>query len=98
MAKTIEGQLSAAGKKFGIVTSRFNSFITERLLEGAMDALIRHGGSDANITIVRVPGAFELPLVLKKMAVSGSYDALIALSAVIRGDTPHFDYVAAEAS
>lgn len=98
MVKTIEGQLTASGKRFGIAVSRFNSFITERLLEGALDALIRHGASEENITLVRVPGSFELPLVLKKMAGSGSYDALIALSAVIRGDTPHFDYVAAEAS
>lgn len=98
MVKTIEGQLSASGKRFGIAISRFNSFITERLLEGAMDALIRHGASEEDITQVRVPGSFELPLVLKKMANSGSYDALIAVSAVIRGDTPHFDYVAAEAS
>lgn len=98
MPKTIEGQLSAAGKRFGIAVSRFNSFITERLLEGALDALQRHGASEDKITLVRVPGSFELPLVLKKMAASGSYDALIALSAIIRGDTPHFDYVAAEAA
>lgn len=96
--KTIEGQLSASGKRFGIAISRFNSFITERLLEGALDALVRHGASSENITLVRVPGSFELPLILKKMAKSGAYDALIALSAVIRGDTPHFDYVAAEAA
>ncbi len=98
MAKLIEGQLSASGKRFGIVVSRFNSFITERLLEGAMDTLLRHAANEEKITVVRVPGSFEIPLVLKKMAISGSYDALIALSAVIRGDTPHFDYVAAEAS
>ncbi len=98
MPKTIEGQLSAAGKRFGIAVSRFNSFITERLLEGALDALQRHGASEDKITLVRVPGSFELPLVLKKMAASGSYDALIALSAIIRGDTPHFDYVASEAA
>lgn len=98
MAKTIEGNLSAEGKKFGIVVSRFNSFITERLLEGALDALARHGARDEDVTIVRVPGSYEMPLILKKMAAGGAYDALIALSAIIRGDTPHFDFVASEAS
>jgi len=98
MVKSIEGQLDAKGKKFGIVVSRFNSFITERLLEGAQDAIVRHGGDENQITVVRVPGSFEIPLTLKKMASSGKYDALIALSAIIRGDTPHFDYVANEAS
>lgn len=98
MVKTIEGNLSAEGKKFGIVVSRFNSFITERLLEGALDALKRHGAREDDVTIVRVPGSYEMPLVLKKMAAGGAYDALIALSAVIRGETPHFDFVAAEAS
>ncbi len=98
MVKSIEGQLDAKGKKFGIVLSRFNSFITERLLEGAQDAIIRHGGDEKQITVVRVPGSFEIPLTLKKMAEGGQYDALIALSAIIRGDTPHFDYVANEAS
>ncbi|MGC9325991.1 MAG: 6,7-dimethyl-8-ribityllumazine synthase, partial [Candidatus Hinthialibacter sp.] len=87
MAKTIEGNLSAEGKKFGIVVSRFNSFITERLLEGALDALARHGARDEDVTIVRVPGSYEMPLILKKMAAGGAYDALIALSAIIRGDT-----------
>jgi len=98
MVKSIEGQLDAKGKRFGIVVSRFNSFITERLLEGAQDAIVRHGGDENQITVVRVPGSFEIPLTLKKMASSGKYDALIALSAIIRGDTPHFDYVANEAS
>jgi len=98
MVNTIEGNLNAKGKKFGIVLSRFNSFITERLLDGAQDALIRHEASESDITVVRVPGSFEIPLVLQKMAASGSYDGLIALSAIIRGDTPHFDYVANEAS
>jgi 6,7-dimethyl-8-ribityllumazine synthase len=98
MVKIIEGQLNASGKRFGIVVSRFNSFITERLYEGAMDGLLRHGASEDQITLIRVPGSFEIPMILKKMATSGSYDALLALAAVIRGETPHFDYVAAEAS
>jgi 6,7-dimethyl-8-ribityllumazine synthase len=98
MVTYIEGNLTAEGKKFGIVISRFNSFITERLLEGAIDALKRHGADESQITVAKVPGAFELPLVLKKMAQSGKYDALIGLAAIIRGSTPHFDYVAAEAS
>ncbi|MEW6234388.1 MAG: 6,7-dimethyl-8-ribityllumazine synthase [Candidatus Omnitrophota bacterium] len=98
MSQYIEGNLNAAGKTFGIVVSRFNSFITERLLEGALDAIIRHGGEEEHISIVRVPGSWEIPLVLKKMALTDEFDALIALSAVIRGETPHFDYVAAEAS
>ncbi len=98
MVQHIEGNLNATGKVFGIVVSRFNSFITERLLEGALDAIYRHGGEEEQVTVVRVPGSWEIPLVLKKMALSDEYDALIALSAVIRGDTPHFDYVAAEAS
>jgi 6,7-dimethyl-8-ribityllumazine synthase len=78
--------------------SRFNSFISERLLEGALDALLRHGASDDSIVVARVPGAFEIPLVAKKMAESGKFDAIICLGAVIRGATPHFDYVAAEVS
>lgn len=98
MVKFLEGQLAAGGKHYGIVVSRFNSFITERLLDGALDALRRHGAEEEGITVVRVPGAFEIPLVVKKMAASGHYHALIALAAVIRGDTPHFDYVAAEVS
>lgn len=98
MPNFLEGQLTAAGQKFGIVVSRFNSFICERLLEGALDALVRHGGDDANIDVARVPGAFEIPLVAKKMAESGKYNAVICLGAVIRGSTPHFDYVASEVS
>ncbi|MGI6454712.1 MAG: 6,7-dimethyl-8-ribityllumazine synthase [bacterium] len=98
MVRVIEGHLTAQGKRFGIVVSRFNSFITERLYEGAMDALLRHGAADGDITLVYVPGSFEIPLVLQKMATTGGYDALIALSAIIRGDTPHFDYVAAEST
>jgi 6,7-dimethyl-8-ribityllumazine synthase len=98
MPKFIEGKLNAEGLRVGIVVGRFNSFIGERLLEGALDALIRHGADDAMITVARVPGAFEIPLAAQKMAKSGKYDALICLGAVIRGSTPHFDYVASEVS
>jgi 6,7-dimethyl-8-ribityllumazine synthase len=98
MPQFYEGKLEAKGLKFGIVVSRFNSFISERLLEGAIDALIRHGADDKNIHVTRVPGAFEIPLFAKKMAETGTYDALICLGAVIRGSTPHFDYVASEVS
>jgi 6,7-dimethyl-8-ribityllumazine synthase len=98
MVTFLEGKLTAEGKRFGIVVSRFNSFITESLLHGSLDTLKRHGADENNITVVRVPGAFELPIFLKKMAESGKYDALIGLSAVIRGATPHFDYVSAEVS
>jgi len=98
MPKFIEGKLNAEGLRVGIVVGRFNSFIGERLLEGALDALIRHGAHDADITVARVPGAFEIPLAAQKMAKSGAYDALICLGAVIRGSTPHFDYVSAEVS
>jgi len=98
MPRTIEGHLTAAGLKTGIVVARFNSFITERLLEGALDALVRHGASADDQTIVRVPGAWEIPLVCKHMADSGKYDAVIAIGAVIRGSTPHFDMVASEVS
>jgi 6,7-dimethyl-8-ribityllumazine synthase len=98
MPQFFEGKLDATGQKFGIVVSRFNSFICERLLEGAIDTLVRHGVDDKNIHVARVPGAFEIPLFAKKMAASGNYDALICLGAVIRGSTPHFDYVASEVS
>lgn len=98
MTKIYEGQLDARGLKIALVLSRFNSFITERLLEGAQDALARHGAEADNLAIVRVPGAFELPLAARKLAESGRYDAVIALGTVIRGSTPHFDYVAAEVS
>ena len=98
MPKFIAGKLNAEGLRFDIVVARFNSFIGERLLEGALDALVRHGADDAQITVARVPGAFEIPLVVQKMAKSGNYDALICLGAVIRGSTPHFDYVASEVS
>jgi 6,7-dimethyl-8-ribityllumazine synthase len=95
---TIEGILSATGLRSALVVSRFNSFITDRLVEGAVDALVRHGASETDITIVRVPGAFELPSAARRLALSGRYDAVICLAAVIRGGTPHFDYVAAEVS
>ena len=98
MPQFYEGNLDAKGLKFGIIVSRFNSFISERLLEGALDAIVRHGGSDADIHVARVPGAFEIPLAAKKMAEAGKYDAVICLGAVIRGSTPHFDYVASEVS
>ena len=98
MAKFIEGKLQADGKKFGIVVSRFNSFIAERLLEGALDTLIRSGASDDQIEVARVPGAYELPLAAQKMAKSGRYDAVICLGVIIRGATPHFDFVANEAA
>jgi len=92
--KTIEGDLVVRGARFGIVLARFNSFIGERLLEGAVDTLRRHGAENDAIEIVRVPGAFEIPLALKKLATASKYDALIALGAIIRGGTPHFEYVA----
>lgn len=98
MANVIEGKLDATGLKFGVVVSRFNSFICDRLVEGTLDALVRHGAADGDIDIVRVPGAFEIPLATKKMTAAGRYDAVICLGAVIRGSTPHFDYVAAEVS
>ncbi len=96
--RVIEGHLNGAGLKFAIIISRFNHFITGHLLDGAEDALKRHGVSDENITVVWVPGAFEIPLVAKKVAQSGEYNGVICLGAVIRGSTPHFDYVAAEVS
>ncbi len=96
MPNIIEGQLSATGMKFALVVSRFNHFITDRLVEGCLDALVRHGAADSDITLVRVPGSFEVPPVAKRLAKSGRHDAVIALGAIIRGDTPHFDYLAAE--
>ena len=94
MATVIEGKLDARGMKFGIIVSRFNDFVTEKLLEGALKALRTHGGDDKDIDVVRVPGAFELPLLAERMAASRKYDALVCLGAVIRGDTPHFEYIA----
>lgn len=92
----IEGGLSASGYRFGIVVSRFNSFITERLLTAALDALERAGAASKAVDVVRVPGSFELPLISKKLALSGQYDALIAIGCVIRGETAHYDYVCSE--
>lgn len=96
--KTLEGQLKADGLKVGIVVARFNEFITGKLLTGSIDCLTRHGADEKDITIAWVPGAFEIPLTAKKMAASKKYDAIICLGAVIRGATPHFDYVCAEVS
>ncbi|HID56483.1 TPA: 6,7-dimethyl-8-ribityllumazine synthase [Candidatus Poribacteria bacterium] len=98
MAKVHEGNLIATGLKFGIVVSRFNVFITSRLLEGALDALRRHGADEENIEIFWVPGSFEIPPTAKKLALSGRYDAVICLGAIIRGATPHFEYVSSEAA
>ena len=98
MATYIEGDLQATGKKIGIIVSRFNSFISERLLEGALDTLLRSGAEEGALDVVRVPGAFEIPLMAQKMAKSGNYDALICLGAVIRGATSHYDLVANEAA
>ena len=94
MARIIQGKVEAQGLRIGIIVSRFNGFITEKLLEGALDGVRSHGGQEENITVVRVPGAFEIPLVAERMAAYGQFDALICLGAVIRGDTPHFEYVA----
>ena len=94
MGKTFEGMLNGQGLKFAIVVARFNELVTERLLEGTRDALRRHGVADDAVDVARVPGAFEIPLVAKTLAQSGRYDAVICLGAVIRGATPHFDYVA----
>jgi 6,7-dimethyl-8-ribityllumazine synthase len=94
--KTIEGGLTIRGARFGIIAARFNSFIVDSLVEGAIDALKRHGAEDGNIQLVKVPGAFEMPLVASRMAAKKEYDAIIALGAVIRGGTPHFEYVAGE--
>jgi 6,7-dimethyl-8-ribityllumazine synthase len=98
MPKIIEAKLLAKDKKFALVVSRFNSFITDRLQDGAVDGLLRSGAKDEDIDIVKVPGAFEIPLMAKKMAATGRYHAVICLGAVIRGATPHFDYVSAEVS
>ncbi|MBW1678678.1 MAG: 6,7-dimethyl-8-ribityllumazine synthase [Deltaproteobacteria bacterium] len=98
MPKIVEGHLDAEGLKFGIIISRFNDFIGEKLMGGAIDALLRHGAKETDIEIYRVPGAFEIPLTAKKIALAKKYDAIICLGAVIRGDTPHFDYIAAEVS
>lgn len=96
--KVIQGELEAKGLTFGVVVSRFNEFITARLLEGTEDALLRHGAKGDDIEVVRVPGSFEIPLLARKLATTGKYDAIICLGTVIRGATPHFEYVAAEVS
>ncbi|MCW9065519.1 MAG: 6,7-dimethyl-8-ribityllumazine synthase [Ignavibacteriaceae bacterium] len=98
MTKIIEGKLTAKGKKFGVVISRFNELISTQLLSGAQDCLVRHECKQDDITVVWVPGSFEIPLAAKKMAQSSNYDAVICLGAVIRGGTPHFDYISAEVS
>ncbi len=98
MPKEIAGQLSAKGFRFAIAVSRFNDFITSKLLSGAVDALTRHGCCDDDITCIHVPGAFELPFMASKLATSGAYDAVLCLGCVIRGQTPHFEYVAGEAA
>jgi len=96
MTKVIEGTLNAQGIRFAIVVSRFNDFINAKLLDGALDALSRHGAEDEHVVTIRVPGSFEIPLMAKKLADSGNYDAVICLGAVIRGATPHFEYISAE--
>jgi 6,7-dimethyl-8-ribityllumazine synthase len=96
--KVIEGKLDAKGMKMAIVVSRFNDFINSKLLEGAVDGLLRHGASDDDIQVIKVPGAFEIPLAAHKVATAGKVDAIICLGAVIRGATPHFDFVASEVS
>jgi 6,7-dimethyl-8-ribityllumazine synthase len=98
MPKIIQGDLTAKGLKFGIVAARFNDFITSRLLEGAIDALQRHGAADNDIVVLKVPGSYEIPLAAKMLAKSKKYNAIICLGAVVRGATPHFEYVSAEVS
>jgi 6,7-dimethyl-8-ribityllumazine synthase len=96
MSKPIEGMLVGKGLKFGLVVSRFNEFITQKLLDGAQDALLRHGVAQADIDVAWVPGSFEIPLIAKKLAQTKRYDAIICLGAVVRGGTPHFEYISAE--
>ena len=96
--RELQGDLTAAKLRFAVVVSRFNAFITERLLQGALDGLRRAGASDQEITVVRVPGAFEIPVAAKHLAESGQYDAVLCLGTIIRGETPHFEYISAEAS
>jgi 6,7-dimethyl-8-ribityllumazine synthase len=98
MAKEITGSMVSKGKKFAVIASRFNDFMTKELVAGCLDTLIRHGAEDSNITIAWVPGAFEIPTVAQKMAQSKSYDAVICLGTIIRGSTPHFDLIASEAA
>jgi 6,7-dimethyl-8-ribityllumazine synthase len=98
MATEISGKMDATGKRFGLVVARFNEFITSRLRDGAEDALLRHGAKSENLTIVHVPGAWEIPLAAKRLAESGRVDAIVCLGCVIRGQTPHFDYVAGQSA
>lgn len=98
MPRTIEGNLTAKGLKFALVVGRFNDFISERLLEGALDTILRSGGADDDVDVVKVPGSYEMPVVAKALAASNKYDAIVCLGCVIRGGTPHFDYVAGEAA
>jgi len=98
MPRTLEGTLDATGARFGLVVSRFNDLLTGRLLEGAIDCLVRHGASDADITVVKVPGSWEVPFVAERLAASGKVDAVVGLGVLIRGATPHFDYIASEAA
>ena len=98
MPKILEGKISAEDYQFGIIVSRFNDFISSKLVEGAMDALRRHGAKEEQVTLAKVPGAFEIPLAAKRLAETGKFHAIICLGAVIRGSTPHFEYVAAEVS
>lgn len=98
MVKMVEGQLDAKGKKFGLLVSRFNEFISKELLDGAVDCLKRHGAKDEDIEVVWVPGAFEMPLIAKKMSKTKKYNALVCLGAIIKGGTPHFNYIAAQSS
>ncbi len=96
--KEVQGKLVATGKRYGIIVARFNEFITKALLSGALDALSRHGANPTDVTVIWVPGAFEIPVVAKRLAQSGSVDGIIGLGAIIRGSTPHFDYVASESA
>ena len=96
--KVYEGKLDARGLTFGLIVSRFNNFLTDKLLEGAIDCLKRHGAEESKLSVAYVPGAFEIPYVASRMAKSGNYDAVVCLGALVRGDTPHFDYIANEAS
>lgn len=97
-ARIIQGHLNAKGKKFALIVSRFNELISQKLLEGSLDCLLRHGAAAGDITIIRVPGSFEIPVTAAKVAASKQYDAVICLGVIIRGGTPHFDYIAAEAA
>jgi 6,7-dimethyl-8-ribityllumazine synthase len=96
--KIIEGELQAKGLKFGVIVSRFNDFITNKLLDGALDVLLRHGAKEEDIDIIKVPGSFEIPMVARRLALKRTYNALICLGTIIRGATPHFEYIAAEVS